>query len=119
MPSPPLGHPEPFGMGRGELLHLDVAGEGYDVTLDYILVVLDGHRLDCTDGWAHTPMGKNMRRYTPRRRAIDMAGIGDKIKGAATKAAKDKVSGGSKGKDNKGSKSGVDKAESAVKKHLK
>lgn len=48
-----------------------------------------------------------------------MAGIGDKIKGAATKAAKDKVSGGSKGKDNKGSKSGVDKAESAVKKHLK
>lgn len=48
-----------------------------------------------------------------------MADIGNKIKGAATKAAKDKVSGGNKGKDTKGSKSGVDKAESALKNRLK
>ena len=47
-----------------------------------------------------------------------MADIGKKIKGAATKAAKDKVS-GEKGKDTKGSKSGVDKAEKALKNRLK
>jgi hypothetical protein len=71
------------------------------------------------DGWVHTPMGKYTNRYKPQRRALDMAGIGDKIKGAATKAAKDKVSGGNKGKDTKGSKSGMDKAESALKNRLK
>ena len=48
-----------------------------------------------------------------------MASIGTKIKGAATKAAKDKVSGDKKGKGTKGSKSGVDKAEKALKNHLK
>jgi hypothetical protein len=49
-----------------------------------------------------------------------MADIGKKIKGAATKAAKDKVSGEKKGKkDHKGSKSGVDKAEKAIKNRLK
>jgi hypothetical protein len=48
-----------------------------------------------------------------------MADIGKKIKGAATKAAKEKVSGEKKGKGTKGSKSGVDKAEEALKKHLK
>jgi hypothetical protein len=49
-----------------------------------------------------------------------MADIGKKIKGAATKAAKEKVSGEKKGKGSGGSsKSGVDKAEKALKKHLK
>jgi hypothetical protein len=46
-----------------------------------------------------------------------MAGIGKKIEGAAKKAAKDKVSGGRKGHG--GSKSGVGKAEKALKNHLK
>jgi hypothetical protein len=49
-----------------------------------------------------------------------MADIGKKIKGAATKAAKDKVSGEKKGKGTSGgSKSGVDKAEKAIKNRLK
>jgi hypothetical protein len=48
-----------------------------------------------------------------------MVDIGKKIKGAATKAAKDKVSGEKKGKGIKGSKSGVDKAEKALKNRLK
>jgi hypothetical protein len=64
-------------------------------------------------------MGKDASRYTPQRRAINMAEIGKKIKGAATKAAKDKVSGEKKGKGTKGSTSGVDKAEKALKNHLK
>jgi hypothetical protein len=41
-----------------------------------------------------------------------MADIGKKVKGAATKAAKDKVSGEKEGKGTRGSKSGMDKAES-------
>ena len=48
-----------------------------------------------------------------------MANIGKKIKGAATKATKDKVSGEKKGKGTRGSKSGVNKAEIALKNHLK
>ncbi len=51
-----------------------------------------------------------------------MAGIGKKIKEAATKAAKDKVSGDKKGKKDKrtgDSESGVDKAKNAVKNRLK
>jgi biotin operon repressor len=48
-----------------------------------------------------------------------MADIGKKIKGAATKAAKEKVSGEKKGKGTKGSKSGVDKAAKALKDRLK
>jgi hypothetical protein len=49
-----------------------------------------------------------------------MAGIGKKIEGAAKKAAKDKISGEKKGKDSEGgSKSGVDKAEKALKNRLK
>ncbi|HEY6711359.1 MAG TPA: hypothetical protein VI055_03740 [Rubrobacter sp.] len=48
-----------------------------------------------------------------------MAGIGKKIKGAATDAAKGKGSGDKKGKRTGGSKSGVDKAKSAVKNRLK
>ncbi len=49
-----------------------------------------------------------------------MAGIGKKIKEAATKAAKDKVSGDKKGKKRTGgSESGMDKAKSAVKNRLK
>jgi hypothetical protein len=48
-----------------------------------------------------------------------MSDIGKKVKGAATKAAKDKVSGEKKGKDTKGSKSGVDKVEKALKNRLK
>jgi hypothetical protein len=48
-----------------------------------------------------------------------MASIGKKIEGAAKKAAKDKASGGKKGKDTGGSKSGVGKAEKALKNHLK
>ena len=48
-----------------------------------------------------------------------MASIGTKIKGAATKAAKDKVSGDKKGKGTKGSTSGVEKAEKALKNRLK
>jgi hypothetical protein len=49
-----------------------------------------------------------------------MAGVGKKIEGAATKAAKDKVSGDKKGKGSAGgSKSGVDKAEKALKNRLK
>ena len=47
-----------------------------------------------------------------------MAAIGKKIKGAATKAAKDKVSGDKKDRDTRGSKSGVDKAEKALKNRL-
>ncbi len=46
-----------------------------------------------------------------------MAGIGKKIKGAATKAATEKVSGDKKG--NQGSKSSVEKAEKALKNRLK
>jgi len=51
-----------------------------------------------------------------------MAGIGKKIEGAAKKAAKDKISGekkGKKGSEGGGSKSGVDKAEKALKNRLK
>jgi hypothetical protein len=48
-----------------------------------------------------------------------VAGIGKKIKGATTKAAKDKVSGDKKGKGIGGSKSGVGKAEKALKDRLK
>jgi hypothetical protein len=51
-----------------------------------------------------------------------MAGIGKKIKEAATKAAKDKISGDKKGKKDKrtgGSGRGMDKAKSAVKNRLK
>ena len=50
-----------------------------------------------------------------------MAGIGKKIEGAAKKAAKDKISGKKKGKKSSGvgSKSGVDKAEKALKNRLK
>jgi hypothetical protein len=53
---------------------------------------------------------------------VEMASIGTKIKEAATKAAKDKVSGDKKGKKDKrtgGSESGMDKAKSALKNHLK
>jgi hypothetical protein len=48
-----------------------------------------------------------------------MADIGKNIKETATKAAKDKISGEKKGKGTRGSKSGVDKAEKALKKRLK
>ena len=51
-----------------------------------------------------------------------MAGIGKKIKEAATKAAKDKISSDKKGKKDKrtgGSESGVDKAKRAVTNRLK
>jgi hypothetical protein len=48
-----------------------------------------------------------------------MTDIGKKVKGAATKAAKDKVSGDKKGKGTGGSKSGVDRAERALKNRLK
>jgi hypothetical protein len=48
-----------------------------------------------------------------------MADIGKKIKGAATKAAKDKVSGDKKGKGTRDSESGVDKAKRALKNRLK
>ena len=51
-----------------------------------------------------------------------MASIGTKIKEAATKAARDKVSGDQKGKKDKrtgGSESGVDKAKRAVTNRLK
>ncbi len=49
-----------------------------------------------------------------------MAGIGKKIKGAATNAAKGKGSGDDKkGKSTGGSGSGVDKAKRAVKNRLK
>ncbi len=51
---------------------------------------------------------------------VDMAGIGTKIKEAATTAAKDKISGDKKGKKRTGgSESGVDKAKRAVKNRLK
>ena len=49
-----------------------------------------------------------------------MAGIGKKIKEAATKAAKDKVSGDKKGKKRTGgSESGADKAKRAILNRLK
>jgi hypothetical protein len=48
-----------------------------------------------------------------------MAGIGKKIEGAAKKAAKDKATGGKKGKGSGGSNSAVGKAEKALKKRLK
>ena len=51
-----------------------------------------------------------------------MAGIGKKIKEASTKAAKDKVSGDKKGKNEErtgGSESGVDKVKKAVTNRLK
>ncbi len=48
-----------------------------------------------------------------------MAGIGKKIKEAAMHAAKDKMSGGKKGKHTGGSESGADKAKRAVKNFLK
>jgi hypothetical protein len=55
--------------------------------------------------------------HTSSERLLGMAGIGKKIEGEAKKAAKGKVSGGKKGKG--GSKSGVGKAEKALKKSLK
>ena len=48
-----------------------------------------------------------------------MAGIGNKIKEAAMKAAKEKVFGGKKGKRTGGSESGADKAMRAIKNRLK
>ncbi len=48
-----------------------------------------------------------------------MAGIGKKIKEAATKAAKSKGSDDKKGKRTGGSESGVDKAKRAIKNRLK
>ncbi len=49
-----------------------------------------------------------------------MASIGNKIKDAATKAAKDKMSGDKKSKKRTGgSESGADKAKRAIKNHLK
>ena len=48
-----------------------------------------------------------------------MADIGKKVKEAATKAAKDKISGEKNGKGTKSSKSGVEKAEKALKNRLK
>jgi hypothetical protein len=48
-----------------------------------------------------------------------MSGIGKKVEGAAKKAAKDKASSGKKDKGSGGSKSGVGKAEKAIKNHLK
>ncbi len=48
-----------------------------------------------------------------------MADIGKKVKEAATMVAKDKVSGDKKGKGTRGSKSGMDKAERALKNRLK
>jgi hypothetical protein len=48
-----------------------------------------------------------------------MADIGKKVKEAATKAAKDKVSADKKGKGTRGSKSGMDKAERALQNRLK
>jgi hypothetical protein len=49
-----------------------------------------------------------------------MAGIGTKIKEAAMKAAKDKMSGDKKGKKRTGgSESGADKAKGAIKNFLK
>jgi biotin operon repressor len=48
-----------------------------------------------------------------------MADIGKKVKEEATKAAKDKVSGEKKGKGTGRSQSGVEKAEKALKNHLK
>ena len=48
-----------------------------------------------------------------------MPGIGKKIEGAAKKAAKNKASGDKKGKGTGGSKSGVGKAEKALKNRLK
>jgi len=56
---------------------------------------------------------------TPQGRVVNMAGMGKKIEGAAKKAAKDKVSGGKKGKGTGGSKSGVGEAEKALKNSLK
>jgi hypothetical protein len=48
-----------------------------------------------------------------------MADMGKKVKEAATKAAKDKVSGEKKGKDTRDSESGVDKAKRALQNRLK
>ena len=48
-----------------------------------------------------------------------MAGIGKKIKDAATKATKDKVSSDKKGKGTRDSESGEDKAKRALKNPLK
>ena len=48
-----------------------------------------------------------------------MADIGKKVKEAATKAAKDKVSGGKKGKGTRDSESGADKAKRALQNRLK
>ena len=48
-----------------------------------------------------------------------MASIGNKIKEAAMKAAKDKASSDKKGKHTGGSESGVDKAMRALKTRLK
>jgi hypothetical protein len=64
-------------------------------------------------------MGKDTNRCTPQRRVTNMADIGKKIKGAATKAAKEKVSGEKKGKGTRDSESGVDKAKRALKDRLK
>ena len=48
-----------------------------------------------------------------------MADMGKKVKEAATKAAKDKVSGDKKGKGTRDSESGADKAKRALQYRLK
>jgi hypothetical protein len=48
-----------------------------------------------------------------------MADIGKKVKEAATKAAKDKVSGDTKGKGTRDTEGGVDKAKRALQNRLK
>jgi len=50
---------------------------------------------------------------------INLAGIDKKIKEAATKATKDKVSGDKNGKGTRDSESGVDKAKKALNNRLK
>jgi hypothetical protein len=50
---------------------------------------------------------------------VEMASIGTKIKEAATKAAKDKVSGDEKDKRTGGSEIGLDKAKRTVTNRLK
>jgi hypothetical protein len=65
------------------------------------------------------PTGNYTNRDPPQRRVANVAGIGKKIKEAAMHAAKDKMSGGKKGKHTGGPESGADKAKRAVKNFLK
>ena len=75
--------------------------------------------LSSGDGRARVPTGNHTGRNALHRRVANVAGIGKKIKEAAMRAARDRVSGGKKGGRAGGSGGGADVARKAIKSFLK